>query len=73
LIGGDQKFVHSAFTLEANNQWPSKLDAYMAALFGSFGAKSLSNGGKLMHNIYRTPNSSQVDKLFFLKSYKVYN
>jgi hypothetical protein len=30
----------------------------MAALFGSFGAKSLSDEGKLVHNIYENPNSS---------------
>jgi hypothetical protein len=42
----------------------------MVALFGSFGAKSLSGGGKLVCNIYGNP---QADKLFFLNLYKVYN
>jgi hypothetical protein len=32
-------------------------NVYMAALFGSFGAKSLSGGGKLVCNIYGNPNS----------------
>jgi hypothetical protein len=36
---------------------------YMAALFGSFGAKSLYGGGKLVSNIYGNPNSPQADKL----------
>jgi hypothetical protein len=45
----------------------------MAALFGSFGAKSLSSGGKFVCNIYGNPNSPQADKLFFLNLYKVYN
>jgi hypothetical protein len=48
-------------------------NVYMAALFGSFGAKSLSNRGKLVHNIYGNPNSPRADKLFFLNLYKVYN
>jgi hypothetical protein len=48
-------------------------NVYMVALFGSFGAKSLSDGGKLVHNIYGNPNSPQVNKLFFLNLYKVYN
>jgi hypothetical protein len=29
--------------------------------------------GKLVHNIYGNPNSPQVDKIFFLNLYKVYN
>jgi hypothetical protein len=45
----------------------------MATLFGSFGAKSLSGGGKLVYNIYGNPNSPQTNKLFFLNLYKVYN
>jgi hypothetical protein len=45
----------------------------MAVLFGSFGAKSLSGGGKLVSNIYGNPNSLQADKLFFLNLYKVCN
>jgi hypothetical protein len=32
-------------------------NVYMAALFGSFGAKSLFGGGKLVCNIYGNPNS----------------
>jgi hypothetical protein len=69
LIGREQKFVHSAFTLEANGLQ----NAYMAALFGSFGVKSLSTVGKFVHNIYGNPNSPQADKLSFLNLYKVYN
>jgi hypothetical protein len=45
----------------------------MIALFGSFGAKNLSGGGKLVHNIYENPISPEGDKLFFLNLYKVYN
>jgi hypothetical protein len=45
----------------------------MAILFGSFGAKSLSSEGKLIHNIYGNPNSHRADKLFFLNLYKVYD
>jgi hypothetical protein len=45
----------------------------MAALFGSFGAKSLFGGRKLVRNIYGNPKVPQVDKLFFLNIYKVYN
>jgi hypothetical protein len=41
LIGGEQKFVCWAFTLEANRQRPPNV--YMAALFGSFGVKSLES------------------------------
>jgi hypothetical protein len=52
LIGGEQKFVRSVFTLKANELQ----NAYMVALFGSFGSKSLSGGGKLIHNIYGNPN-----------------
>jgi hypothetical protein len=37
----------------------------MAATFGSFGAKRLSVGEKLIHNIYGNPNSPQAVKLFF--------
>jgi hypothetical protein len=48
-------------------------NVYMAALFGSFGAKILSSGGKIVHNIYGNPNSCRADKLFFLNLYKVYN
>jgi hypothetical protein len=45
----------------------------METLFGSFGAKSLSNRRKVVHNIYGNPNSRRVNKLFFLNLYKVYN
>ena len=45
----------------------------MTTLFRSFGAKSLSGGGKLVHNIYENLNSPQKDKLLFLNLYKVYN
>jgi hypothetical protein len=45
----------------------------MAALFGSFGAKSLFGEGNLVRNIYKNPNSLQVDKHFIFKLYKVYN
>jgi hypothetical protein len=48
-------------------------NVYMVALFGSFGAKSLSGGEKLVHNIYGNPNSPRANKLFFLNLYKVYN
>jgi hypothetical protein len=48
-------------------------NVYMAALFGSFGAKSLSSGGKLVRNVYGIPNSPQADKLSFLNLHKVYN
>ena len=41
-------------------------NAYMVALFGSFGAKSLSGWGKLVCNVYGNPNSPRVDNLFFL-------
>jgi hypothetical protein len=44
----------------------------MTTLFGSFGAKSLFGGGKLVHNIYGNPNSPRADKLFFLNLFKVY-
>jgi hypothetical protein len=37
-------------------------NAYMTTLFGSFGAKSLYNGGKLVYNIYGNPNSPSADK-----------
>jgi hypothetical protein len=69
LIGGEQKFVRLAFTQEANDLQ----NAYMATLFGNFGAKNLSNGGELLRNIYRNPNSPRVDKLLFLNIYNVYN
>jgi hypothetical protein len=48
-------------------------NVYMVVLIGSFGAKSLSSGGKLVRNIYGNPNSPRADKLFFLNLYKVYN
>ena len=48
-------------------------NVYMAALFGTFDAKSLFSGGKLVHNINGNPNSPWEDKLFFLNLYKVYN
>jgi hypothetical protein len=69
LIGGERKFVHLAFRLEANGLQ----NVYMAALFGSFCAKNLSNGRKLVRNIYGNPSSSQADKLFFFNLYKIYN
>jgi hypothetical protein len=53
LIGGEQKFVLLAFTLEVNGLQ----NAYMAVVIGSFGAKSLSSGIKLICNIYGNPNS----------------
>jgi hypothetical protein len=53
LIGGEQKFVRLAFILKANGLQ----NAYMAALFWNFGAKSFSGGRKLVHNIYGNPNS----------------
>jgi hypothetical protein len=70
LIGGELLSLHIRV------QWPTNKglqNAYMAALFGSFGTKSLSGGGKLVHNIYGNPNLPQADKLFFLILYKVYN
>jgi hypothetical protein len=48
-------------------------NAYMATLFGNFSAKSLSDGGKLVCNIYRNPNSPQANKFFFPNLYKGYN
>jgi hypothetical protein len=48
-------------------------NAYIATFFGSFGAKSLSGGRKLIHNIYGNPNSPWANKIFFLNLYKVYN
>jgi hypothetical protein len=45
---------------------------YMATFFGSFGTKSLSGGGKFVHNIYGNPNFLGVDKLFFPNSYKLH-
>jgi hypothetical protein len=54
LIGGEQKFVRLASTLEIN----SLQNAYMASFFGSFGDKSLSGGGKFVRNIYGNPNSA---------------
>jgi hypothetical protein len=61
LIGGEQNFVRSAITLEAN----SLQNAYMVALFGSFGGKSSASRGN--------PSSPQMDKLFFLNLYTIYN
>jgi hypothetical protein len=59
LIGGEKKLVCLAFTLEADDQWTKGLqNAYMAALFGSFGTKSLCDGGKLDHIIYGNSNFS---------------
>ena len=73
VIGGEQKFVRLAFILEG--QW-SKDNAlqnvYMTTLFVSFGAKSLSNGGMFVCNIYGNPNSPQADKLFFPNLYKLH-
>jgi hypothetical protein len=37
----------------------------MAALFVSFGAKTLCGEGKLVRNIIGNPNSPQVDKFLF--------
>jgi hypothetical protein len=45
----------------------------MTTLFGSFGAKSLSGGRKLVRNIDGNPNSPRTSKFFFLNLYKVYN
>jgi hypothetical protein len=66
LIGREQKFVRLAFILEANGLQ----NAYMAVFFGSFAAKSLFGGGKLVYSIYGNPNPPRVD---FLNLYKVYN
>jgi hypothetical protein len=73
LIGGEQKFVSLAFTLEANDQWTkaSKMPTWQHFL--SFGTKILSSGRKLVRNIYGNPNSPQADKHFFLNLFKVYN
>jgi hypothetical protein len=38
-------------------------NAYMAALFGSFGSKSSSCGGKFVHNIPENPNPPRANKL----------
>jgi hypothetical protein len=58
LIGGEQKLVHSAFTLESNGQQTTSSKMFIwQHFFGSIGAKSLSGGGKLVHNIYGNPNS----------------
>jgi hypothetical protein len=50
---GKQKFVRLAFTLEANGLQK----AYLVALIGNFGTKSLFGEKKLVHNIYGNPNS----------------
>jgi hypothetical protein len=42
----------------------------MAALFVSFGAKSLANGGKFVHDINGNPKLSQEYKIFFSNLYK---
>jgi hypothetical protein len=60
-------------TDNTRSQRPTDKDlqnVYMAALFGSFGTKSLSDGWKLDCNIYGNPNSCRADKLFFLNLYK---
>jgi hypothetical protein len=44
----------------------------MAALFGNFGAKSLSCGEKFVCNIHENPNSPQADKPFFPNLYKLH-
>jgi hypothetical protein len=48
-------------------------NAYMAAFFVSFSAKSLFNGGTFICNIYGNPNFPQANKLFFLNLYKLHN
>jgi hypothetical protein len=73
LIGGEQKFVYSPFSLKTNGQRTKASKMPTCSTFGSFGTKSLSGGGKLVFNIYGNPNSPQADKLFFLNLYKVYN
>jgi hypothetical protein len=45
----------------------------MTIFFGSFDAKSLSNGRKFVHNIYRNPNCPHTNKLFFPNFYKLHN
>jgi hypothetical protein len=72
LIGGEQKFVCLAFTLKAKKK-NALQNTYMAILFRSFGIKSLSDGGKLVRNIYGNPNSPRANKPFFPNLYKVYN
>jgi hypothetical protein len=57
LIGGEQKFVYWAFTLEANGLQNS----YMTTLFGNFSAKSLFNGENFVPNINRNPNPPQAN------------
>jgi hypothetical protein len=45
----------------------------MAILFVSFGAKSLSSGGKFVHKISKNQNCAQKDKLFFPNLCKLHN
>jgi hypothetical protein len=46
VIGGEQKFVGSPFTVDTNGQFEDNIlqNVYMAVLFVSFGTKSLSGG-----------------------------
>jgi hypothetical protein len=71
IWGGKHKFVCWAFTLEANSN--NLQNAYVAALFVSFDAKSLSNGRKFIQDKNGNPNSPQANKLFFPNVYKLYN
>jgi hypothetical protein len=48
-------------------------NAYMLALFGSFGIQSISNGGKSIRNVYGNPNFLRGNKLFFPSLYRVHN
>jgi hypothetical protein len=45
----------------------------MAALFVSFGTKSLFRGRKFIRNIYGNPIPPWMDKLFFQNLYKIHN
>jgi hypothetical protein len=65
VIGGEQKFVCSAFTLETKGQrtTPSKMPTWhhflwVLATRVYLVEKSLSSGRKFIHNIYGNPNTS---------------
>jgi hypothetical protein len=62
--------------LNTRCQWPKDnalQNAYMTTHFVSFGTKSLSSGGKFVHNIYVNPNSPWADKFFYPNLYKIHN
>jgi hypothetical protein len=73
VIGKEQKFVCLTFIVEANSRRtiPSKMPTWKHFLY--FGTKSLSGGGKLVHDIYENPNTPRANKSFVPKLYKFYN